>query len=270
MRATTCLAEQLQEVVLISKLSLAIQNNARAISVFCRSSTFSILRLIQNGGKMYQDKIIKFAGKNKKQRTQLYKKEAQALKAIRISKGIKREDVAEYLGCAKFTVERIENGRLPIDDKKIASLLRRYRLSKEDFNQIIEGHIKIPSRAARSVYKTIKHDPKTYRRYRIEISKEARVLRIMRKMKKLSKPKAAKLCGVHPSCIDHRENGRTNITKEDIKNLVSGYGFKMSDFNELMEQPIIRDEVVEECISILQTIETDKLNAVRALLINFK
>jgi len=219
---------------------------------------------------MFKDKIIKFAGKNKKQRTQLYKKEAQALKSIRISKGITREDIAAHLDCAKFTVERIENGRIPIDDKKIASLLRRYRVSKEEFNQILEGTIKLPSLAPRSVYKTVKNDPKTYRRYRIEISKEARILRAMRKMKKLSKPKAAKLCDIHPSCIDHRENGRTNISKEDIRNLVTGYGFKMSDFYDLMEQPILRDEVIEECFKILQTIETDKLNAVRALLVNFK
>ena len=219
---------------------------------------------------MFKDKMIKFAGKRGKQRTLLYTKEAQALKAIRISKGITREDIAEHLECAKFTLERIENGRIQIDDKKISTLLRRYRISKEEFEQIISGQIKLPKLAPRSVYKTVKNDPKTYRRYRIEISKEARVLRAMRKMKKLSKPKAAKLCGIHPSCIDHRENGRTNISNEDIKTLVTGYGFKMSDFNELMEQPILRDEVIEECFKILQTIETDKLNAVRALLVNFR
>lgn len=218
---------------------------------------------------MFKDQLISFSGRNKKLKTKIYSKEAQALKAIRIFKGVKREDAAKTLELGKITIERFENGRVDFREERINALLRRYRINKAEFHLIISGTRKIPKLHPRSVYKTIRNDSKTYRRYRIEITKEARVLRVMRKMKKLSKLKAGKLCDMHPSCIDHRENGRTNISKADILKMVNGYGFKMSDFYELMDQPVLRDEVIEECFEILQTIETSKLNAVRALLVNF-
>ncbi|MBN20958.1 MAG: hypothetical protein CL678_06670 [Bdellovibrionaceae bacterium] len=216
----------------------------------------------------FQDKMVSFKRRGRL-RTKIHSKEAQALKAIRIARGITREQVAPVLERGRQAVERYENGRADLDEQQVKKLLRRYRITHEEFKAIIDGKQQLPIRHARSVYKTTRRDPKEYRRYQKEITKEARVLKVMRTMRGLTKEQTAKLCGFHPSCIDHRENGRTNLKKEHIRKIVHALSFTMEDFYEMVEAPILRTEVIEECKAILERIETSKLNAVRALLVNF-
>ena len=87
----------------------------------------------------------------------------------------------------------------------------------------------------------------------------------------LTQPQAGAKCGgLHRSCIDHLENGRVEVTQEKIKLLVRSYGFNMRIYEELLEAPMLRDEILEECLKILTVLDNDKLRAVKALLDNFR
>ena len=72
--------------------------------------------------------------------------------------------------------------------------------------------------------------------------------------------------------IDHRESGRVDLSDkiEEIRHIVSSYGLKMEEYYDLLNSEILRDEVVDNCLNILETISDDKLKAVQALLLNFK
>jgi transcriptional regulator with XRE-family HTH domain len=214
---------------------------------------------------MYQDKVIEFKGRGGNKRINIYRKEAQALKDIRIAKNIKRQHTAQGIGCDIKTIARFENGKTIFSEERMAKLLRHYRISREEFHQIIEGKKIINTHPPRPL--SPKRRP---RKYLKKITKATRVLKSMRKMCGLNKAQAGKLCGMHPNSIDHRENGRVDLTDKDVQHIVLSYGRTMEEFHEMMNSDILRDEVIEECIKILQTIAPDKLRAVRALLINFK
>lgn len=92
----------------------------------------------------------------------------------------------------------------------------------------------------------------------------------LRKMKGWSQPEAAMKCGWSRSCIDHLENGRVDCTEEKIAHILSSYGSKRSLYDELMDATILRDEAIEDCHSILEKLDNDKLRAVKALLDNFR
>ncbi|OFZ47610.1 MAG: hypothetical protein A2404_07945 [Bdellovibrionales bacterium RIFOXYC1_FULL_39_130] len=70
--------------------------------------------------------------------------------------------------------------------------------------------------------------------------------------------------------IDHLENGRVELTDERIKHMVKAYGYTMEDFYYLEEQKILRDETITQCQSILNVLDNEKLQAVQALLQNFR
>ncbi len=89
-------------------------------------------------------------------------------------------------------------------------------------------------------------------------------------MKGLTQPQAGELCGYHRSVIDHLENGRVELTDERIKHMVKAYGYTMEDFYYLEEQKILRDETITQCQSILNVLDNEKLQAVQALLQNFR
>ena len=81
---------------------------------------------------------------------------------------------------------------------------------------------------------------------------------------------AASKCGWRRSCIDHLENGRVEISEEKIVHVLKAYDFKRRVFDELLEAPILRDEVVRDSLNILTKLDNDKLKAVKALLDNFR
>jgi len=216
-----------------------------------------------------KEQIVTF-NKRGKPKTNLLTKKVIALKLIRLDKRISREDAAKALGVAKSTMERFENGRTNFSSEKIRMLMRKYKISNEYLQQVIDGEITLKEIHPRSIYNKQPADRKNGRKYQKQISKESRVLKVFRKMCGLSQPKAAALCGYHKSSIDHLENGRVQITKEKIKHIVTSYGKTYFEFQEMVDQDFLRDEVLEECHKILKTIDQDKLKAVQALLINFK
>jgi DNA-binding XRE family transcriptional regulator len=221
---------------------------------------------------MYQDRLHTYSERKGYKRTVRHTRESQALRDIRIYKKTTREEVAKLIGKSKETIKKCEDGRsnYALEDQGV--LLRHFRFTKADFQEVLNGQRNIPKLHARGAYKTTRKATKECRKYQKIISKESRVLTILRKRAKLSQPEAAKLCGFSRSMIDHRESGRVDLSDkiEEIKRIVSSYGQKMENYYDLLNSEILRDEVIEDCLKILETISDDKLKAVQALLVNFK
>jgi transcriptional regulator with XRE-family HTH domain len=192
------------------------------------------------------------------------------LRRMRIFRKVTREDAARVLGREPKIMERFENGRqsLSIERKKL--LVRRYRYNWEDYLSFLAGTNELPDLPIRSIFKS-RATPRTEgRKYQKKISKEARVLKVLRNMKGWAQPMAAEKCGWSRSCIDHLENGRVELTEEKVAHVLSSYGCSKSLYDELFEAPMLRDEVITECLSILTKLDNDKLRAVKALLDNFR
>lgn len=221
---------------------------------------------------MYQDRLHTFSERKGYERTNRHTRESQALRDMRIFKKVPREEVAKLINKSKETIKKCEDGRSNYSPEDQGVLLRRFRYNKDEFRQILDGSLVIPRLPARSAYKTTRREPTEYRKYQKIISKESRVLKVLRKRAKLTQPEAAQVCGFSRSMIDHRESGRVDLSGKisEIRHIVSAYGFKMENYYDLLNSEILRDEVVDNCLQILETISDDKLKAVQALLLNFK
>ena len=200
---------------------------------------------------------------------QVFTDDIVAIRKMRISRKITREDAGKAIGVSGKTIERIENGRRNISDERLKQLIRRYRYTLEDFRNLINGTLELPELPARSVYNRAHTPRKEGRKYQKIISKEARILKSLRKLKGLTRVEAAKLCGLSRSVIDHWENGRVNLPQSRIKTIIESWGCTMNDFNYLMSQPILRDETVEKCQNKLEKLSIEQLMAVDALLNTF-
>jgi len=200
---------------------------------------------------------------------QVFTDDIVAIRKMRISRRITRDDAGKAIGVSGKTIERIENGRRNISDERLKQLIRRYRYTLEDFRNIINGTMELPNLPARSVYNKPHTPRKEGRKYQKIISKEARILKSLRKLKSLTRVEAAKLCGLSRSVIDHWENGRVNLPQTRIKTIIESWGCTMNDFDYLLSQPILRDETVEKCQTKLEKLSIEQLMAVSALLNTF-
>lgn len=216
----------------------------------------------------FHDKMIEYKDKGKIKK-KIYSKEAQALRAVRIAKRITREDAATYIDRGKQALERFENGRQLLSPHLQKKLLRRYKVTLDEFNQILAGTTPIARYSASSIHYQTRKSTYEYRKYQVDISKEAKVLKSMRRMKGLTKQQLAAITGFHRSSISHRESGRTNIKHDDIKRITSALGFTMEEFNNMLETSFDRDQILEECFCVLEKIENQRLLAVRELLKSF-
>ncbi len=61
------------------------------------------------------------------------------------------------------------------------------------------------------------------------------VLQFMREEKKLSLPNVAIKTGIKASVIDHMENGRKDLSPQDLETFLQCYGFNQETFSELLE-----------------------------------
>jgi transcriptional regulator with XRE-family HTH domain len=192
------------------------------------------------------------------------------LRRMRIFRKINRPDAARAIERGEKVLERFENGRAPLTEEQKKALVRRYRYTWQEFLAFLDGQNELPELPPRYTFKPRAVPREEGRKYQKVVSKEARVLKVLRKMANLTQPQAAGKCGLHRSCIDHLENGRVETTPEKIAHVVRSYGFKMDLFEELLHAPMLRDEVLEECVKILSVLDNEKLRAVKALLDNFR
>lgn len=117
----------------------------------------------------------------------------------------------------------------------------------------------------RAIVRTVLSN-KDRRSYQKIITKEVRVLKILRQMKKLSQAKASSLCGYSRPTIGHIEQGRIEIDRERIEHIVRAYGFDVREFDQMMSEEVLRDELLTKCVQRIESLSPEKLRLINSLL----
>jgi len=187
----------------------------------------------------------------------------KALRQAREKLGFTREQLATVLGITYKAVEKIENGRTQLSNDRLQEILKFLGIDKFRLGQIKKHGVVIPKKRNKTVFNNGQR-----RSYRRVITKEVRVLRILRVMKKINQYEASKLCGYSRPTIGHIENGRIEIPTERIFHIVRSYGHKMDKFHELMNESVIRDEIIKECYQKILVLPESKLKLIQSVLEN--
>lgn len=96
------------------------------------------------------------------------------------------------------------------------------------------------------------------------------VLKTLRKMKGISQDQASSLCVYSRPSIGHIENGRIELDQNRITHIVSCYGFEMSEFMRLIGEEVLRDEVLDKCLSKMIRLSEEKFKVIQSLLITMR
>lgn len=187
----------------------------------------------------------------------------KAIRLVRKEKGITRDEIAMALEVSYKAIEKFENGRLTFSPEKQETLFKALGIDGKDLRRI-KKHWVVSSKRTKTVFENSQR-----RSYRKVITKEVRILTLLRKRKKLSQDKASSLCGYSRPTIGHIENGRMELPPERIKHIILCYGFSLVDFEKLMSEEIIREDVLQECHHKLELLSEDKLKIIHAMLKTF-
>lgn len=194
----------------------------------------------------------------------------QALKAARLMKGWSRRLAAEKLGCSVAAVEQFENTRCNLSPQRLQKILSAYGLSEEKFAQIRRDSMRRLAELCEQGKKDRSLNRKPRRNEYKVITKEVRALRILRKRRGISQCEASRLCGYIPRRFSHLEAGRIELKKHRLEHILRCLGFAWSEFESLLQAPVLRDEVIEAAIQDLHRLDdqalTSAANVIKALL----
>lgn len=185
---------------------------------------------------------------------------AMALRRARGQLKLTKVELARKLNVSVKTIDRIEKGDGPLTENKIKDVLNALGISAEEFLRVKKGRA-VPKKREGLVTKNALR-----RSYNKVITKEVLVLKTLRKMKSISQDQASSLCGYSRPSIGHIENGRIELDQDRISHIVSSYGFEMNEFQRLMGEEVLRDEVIDKCLSKMMGLSEEKLKLIQALL----
>lgn len=188
---------------------------------------------------------------------------AKALRRAREMMKVTRIEMASRLNLSIEAIKKYEKGGAIIDERKIQNYLQALNLTDEDYQKIKRGKGIGISKKQRIVFSN--SDRRSYKRI---ITQEVRVLKILRQMKNLSQDQASYICGYSRPSIGHIENGRITIDQTRIKFIVESYRHNMSEFNRLMHEEILRDEILKSANEKMKNLSEEKLKIVNSLLLN--
>ena len=101
-------------------------------------------------------------------------------------------------------------------------------------------------------------------------TKASKILRYMRMSKGMTQRKAAAACSLCHALINHYEQGRLDIPKHRLEQLVRLYGYTPEEFMAYLgDKPIPVLDLKDECVGLLDRIDEAKLRAVHAVLVGF-
>lgn len=186
-----------------------------------------------------------------------------ALRRCRELLKLKRTDIAQSMGLSHKAVEKYENGRVELDDEKIGKILVAMNLTHEEFRKIKKGK-SLGIRNLRS--EPLKN--KDRRSYQKIITKQVKVLKSLRKMVGLSQDQASSVCGYSRPSIGHIENGRIEIDDERVNHILKSYKVDRSRYEDLMNEEVLRDEVISFCNEKIMTLQSGKLLLIQSMLMN--
>jgi transcriptional regulator with XRE-family HTH domain len=108
------------------------------------------------------------------------------------------------------------------------------------------------------------------RSYIKRITRETVVLRWMRRIRRVSMRRAGAEIGVSGSTISHIEQGRMDLPKERVPQLLALYGYTPAEYEEFVmgkSLPVLN--MRDECEQMIARIESPKLKALHAVLLSF-
>lgn len=190
-----------------------------------------------------------------------------ALRELRLDLNLSLKEAGEKLGVSSKMIGAIENGRVTLNQNWIERVVFSYGLTLIDFKRAMrilekEG---LKKRRQKVVTRTVlsNSDRRSYQKI---ITKECRVLRSLRRQKGLSQDQASALCGYSRPSIGHIENGRITLDHNRIEHIMESYGYPLSEFERLMREEIIRDEMLSDSVETMKRLPEDKLKLVSSLL----
>lgn len=189
---------------------------------------------------------------------------AKTLRRAREQLKVTKVELARKLKVSVKTIDRIENGEGPLTESKINEVLSSLGISVEEFLKVKKGRGPFRKKRERLVTENALR-----RSYKKVITKEVQVLKTLRKMKGISQDQASSLCGYSRPSIGHIENGRIELDQDRITHVVSCYGVQLSEFHRLMGEEVLRDEVLDKCLSKMMGLSEEKLKLIQALLQTF-
>ncbi len=193
-------------------------------------------------------------------------KTIRALKAIRLQKGLSRVEAAAKIGWSASAFEQLENGRCNFSEERLGKILAAYGVSEPEYERVRRQ----PKLALAETCENGRADRTVGRKPRRNhlkiITKEVRILRILRKRRGLSQYAASKLCGFAPSMFGHIEEGRIELRPDRVSHILGCLGHSEKEFQELLQSPILRDDLIEEITKLIARLDDAALSSTRNLI----
>ena len=195
-------------------------------------------------------------------------KEALAIKALRLTKGLSRKEAGALCGCSARAFEQLENGRCGFTGRRTEKIIRCLGYSMADFDEAAKDpEALIKSVTNPSQEKELKERKPRRSCFRI-VTKETRILRILRERRGLTQKQASLRCGYTYAILGQIENGRINLPPDRIEHIVKSLGYRMEEYERLMKAEILRDELIAECNEQMSKLDDQKLASVRTIIVS--
>ncbi|MCB9092163.1 MAG: helix-turn-helix transcriptional regulator [Halobacteriovoraceae bacterium] len=199
--------------------------------------------------------------------TQTYISEfAVLIKKMRLLRKLQRKQAAHFFPFDHKNIERLENGRGNISIEQFNLFQEVYRFSDADVEAIRAGKYKTPEKDQESKSKITTKARKDRRFCHRIITRECKVLKELRMLKNLDQYTASKECKFGRNTIGFIENGRVTLTEKKIRHIVETYGFTMELFHQLLRQPLLRHEIIDQCQEIINKLDENKLRVIFPML----
>lgn len=104
------------------------------------------------------------------------------------------------------------------------------------------------------------------RNRKIELSREAEVLKKMRELRSLSVRNVGDMLNVSFTTVSHMENGRATIHDEYLNKFLVALEFSRADFKEFMGGRLKDEALRLKCFQLMEKMEPSKLEKVFAVL----
>lgn len=185
---------------------------------------------------------------------------AVLIKKMRLLRKLKRTQAAQFLPFNHKYIEKLENGRGDISLEQFKLFQSTYGFSDTDLGKLKDEDIHCPKQ------KITTKNRKDRRFCHRQVTRECKVLKEMRLLKGIDQYAASKNCKFGRNTIGFIENGRVNLTERKVRYIVEAYGFTMELFQQLIKQPLLRHELIEQCQTMLNKLDENKLRIIFPML----
>ncbi len=165
---------------------------------------------------------------------------AKALRRAREQIKVTKVELVKKLDVSVKTIDRLEKAEGSLTGEKIKDIINALGISETGFARVKKGRGLLCPRKR----EWLVTENALRRSYKKVITKEVQVLRTIRKMKGISQYQASSLCGHSRPSIGHIE-----LDRDRIFHIVASYGFDVGEFERLMHEGILREDLLESCHS---------------------